>query len=392
VGGALSGGASSSASAGTSASGSAGAASAGSTPLFVSLGFQHGCAVTSAGGVKCWGQIGAGQLGDGKTSQPDQAVPAPVDVVGLSAGMVAIAAGGYHSCALSKAGGVKCWGRNSYGQLGNDSTENSAVPVDVVGLASGAVEIQAGINHTCAKLADGTLQCWGSNRWGELGDGTGSMSADSDAKTPRTLSALGPVGSFSLGEGSTCAVTSAGSAQCWGDNSSGQLGTGTQEDALTPAQVVGLEAGVAQISMSGSFACAVTMGGTAKCWGENTSSQLGDDTTQRALTPVDVLGLTNVKVIQAGYVHTCALTADATVKCWGSDENGQVGTDHTGNERTPFQVPSLSGVVQLSTHSSTNCVVLSSPATIKCWGTNSYGELGNDGGSKSRTPKTLPGF
>ena len=379
-------------SAGSSAAGAAGASGADSTPLFVSLGFQHGCAITSAGGVKCWGQTDTGQLGDGQTMQASKAVPAPVDVVGLSSGMVAVTAGGHHSCALSKAGGVKCWGENNYGQLGNGSSEDSAVPVDVVGLAAGVVEVQAGSNHTCAKLEDGTLQCWGSNRWGDLGDGTGTMEATGDAKTPRAVPELGPVGSFSLAEGSTCAVTAAGSAQCWGNNNFGQLGTAGEEVALVPTQVVGLEAGVTQISVSGGFGCATTDQGTGKCWGRNTSTQLGNNTNQASLTPVDVLGLTNAKEIQAGYVHTCALLADATVKCWGSDENGQVGTNHTGNESTPFLIPGLSGVVQLSTSSSTNCVVLSSPATIKCWGTNSYGELGDDGGSKSRTPRTLPGF
>jgi alpha-tubulin suppressor-like RCC1 family protein len=370
---------------------SPGTTAPGDTQLYVSLGTQHGCAVTSAGGVKCWGLLDQGQLGNGTATPANEAVPAPVAVIGLDSAMVAVAAGGHHSCALGKDGGMKCWGENRFGQLGNDSTEDSSVPVEVVGLPAAVVEVQAGFDHTCAKLEDGTLWCWGGNRQGELGDGSGEALGTGDAHIPREVPGLGPVRAFSLGAMATCAVTQAGSAKCWGDNRNGKLGTGTTESALSPVQVVGLETGVTQISANGSCTCAVMDLGTAKCWGQNTSGQLGNATTEPSLVPVDVIGLSDATLIQVGYEHACALLADATVKCWGSDTRGELGSHRDAdNARVPG--PGLSGVVQLSTAGLTNCTVLSSPATIECWGTNSYGELGDDRGSYSPTPRTLPGF
>lgn len=389
-GGASSGGASSSG--GSSAiDGAGGSSSAGNTPLFVGLGTWHGCAITSSGGVKCWGLVDKGALGHGISTPVGQAVSEPVAVTGLDSGMVAVTSGDYHSCALSEDGAVKCWGDNYFGQLGNDSKEGSAVPVDVVGLPSRVLEVRAGNGYTCAKVEDATLWCWGANRNGELGDGSGDSSGRGDAQTPREVPGLGAVRSFALGEGSTCAVTQDGSAKCWGKNNAGQLGVGTTEGALSPAQVVGLETGITGVSVGASFTCAITEEGTGKCWGQNTSGQLGNGSTEPSFVPVDVLELTDAEVIQAGYVHTCALLADSSVKCWGSDTNGQLGS-HTdsNNEVTPGL--ELSGVVQLSTNGSSNCAVLSSPSTIQCWGSNSYGKLGNDAGGTYRTPRTLPGF
>jgi len=375
-----------------SGSGSASPAAnvAGNTPLHVSLGLNHGCAVTSSGGVRCWGLPDEGQLGNGESQPEGEAVPEPVAATGLNSGMVAVAAGGYHSCALGKDGSVQCWGKNGFGQLGNDSSEDSAIPVAVSGLPA-AVEIQAGYGHTCARLEDDTLRCWGSNRWGELGDGSSDMSGQSDAHTPREVPGLGPVLSFALGVDNTCAVTRSGSAKCWGNNNSGQLGTGTTEAAPSPVQVVGLETGVTQIGVGSSVGCAVTAQGTAKCWGDNNRGQLGDKTTVRSLLPVDVSDLTDAVVIQPGYVHTCVLTTDASVKCWGDGSNGQLGS-HTDADNKSQPGPGLSGVVQLSSQGSSNCAVLSSPKTIQCWGSNSYGVLGTDGGGSARTPQTLPGF
>ena len=132
----------------------------------VKVGNGHTCAL-SGGGMKCWGYNGAGQLGDGGTANS----PTPVDVSGLTSGVSAIATGQYYTCALTSGGGVKCWGNNSNDQLGDGSTTNRSTPVDVSGLTSGVSAIATGVSHTCA-LSGGGVKCWGNNTNGQLGDDT----------------------------------------------------------------------------------------------------------------------------------------------------------------------------------------------------------------------------
>jgi alpha-tubulin suppressor-like RCC1 family protein len=386
------------------------------TSTAISAGGFHTCALTTGGGVKCWGDNAYGQLGDGTTTSKST----PVDVSGLSSGVKAISAGFYHTCALTSAGGVKCWGNNGSGQLGDGTTTNKTTPVDVSGL-SGVAAISAGGYHTCALTSGGGAKCWGSNAYGQLGDGTTMQKT-----TPVAVSGLSSgVVAISGGYYHTCALTTGGGVKCWGYNEFGQLGDGTASGpekcsetacSTTPVDVSGLTGGVTAISGGRDHTCALTSAGEVKCWGENGFGQLGDGTASGpekcpsgsacSTTPVDVVGLTSgVKAISTGYFHTCALTSAGGVKCWGNDEHGQLGDGTaSGPEKcpgppggnpcstTPVDVSGLtSGAAAISAGGAHTCA-LTTGGGVKCWGQNEYGQLGDGTTTDKPTPVGVIGF
>lgn len=339
----------------------------------VDTGNGHTCALTSGGGVKCWGDNTDGQLGDGSTTQSST----PVDVSGLTSGVIAISAGGSHTCALTSSGGVKCWGRNANGQLGDGSTTQSSTPVNVSGLTSGVVAITAGGSHTCALTTTGEVKCWGSNGNGQLGDGSTTGSSTPVDVTGLTSSAT----SISAGNTHTCVVTDSGGAQCWGSNFTGALGDGTFFQRTTPVDVSGLTSGVAIVSAGAGFTCALMTGGGAQCWGMNSLGQVGDETTTTRFSPVDVSGLTSgATAISAGGSHACALTNTAETRCWGSTYYGQSGNGRDRLRTTAVDVTGLtSGAVAVSTGRDHACAVTDSGG-VQCWGSNLAGQIGDGTG------------
>ena len=345
-------------------------------------------------GVKCWGLSGSGQLGDGRT----YGGLVPVDVIGLGRGVAAISAGGDHTCALTESGAVKCWGANSSGQLGDGTRTNSSVAVDVSGLGSGVQAISAGTDHTCALTVSGAVKCWGSNGYGQLGDGTRTNSS-----VAVDVSGLGSgVQAISAGNRDTCAVTDSGAVKCWGWNRFGQLGDGTRTDSSVPVDVSGLGSGVAVIRTGGKHTCALTVSGAVKCWGRNRWGQLGDGATTDKVprgvdssVPVDVRGLgSGVAAISAGTDHTCALTVSGGVKCWGRNLAGELGdgSETPSYSFVPVDVRGLgSGVVAISAGINHTCALTNSGG-VKCWGNNSSGELGDGSATDRPAPVDVRGL
>ena len=357
----------------------------GSDVAAVAAGSEHTCVLNTAGGVKCWGRNKYGQLGDGTTTGSD----APVDVLGLASGVAAVSAGPFHTCAVTTSGGLKCWGSNWLGQVGDGTNTDQLTPVDVIGLTSGVTAVASGWFHSCALTTLGGVQCWGHNFYGQLGDGTTSGST-----VPLDVIGLtSGVSAVSAGLSHTCAMTTANVPKCWGRNHAGQLGDGTTAEQLIPLDVTELPTGVAGVSAGYTHTCALTTSGGLKCWGSNWSGQVGNGTTVNQLTPVDVIGLTSgAASVSGGASHTCAVTTTGGLKCWGSNFRGQLGNGTTTNSFTPVEVSGLTvDVATVSAGGDTTCA-LTTAGGLKCWGSNFAGKLGDGTSTDRSTPADVIGL
>jgi alpha-tubulin suppressor-like RCC1 family protein/Tol biopolymer transport system component len=297
----------------------------------VSSGNDSVCALTTGGGVKCWGHNTFGGLGDGTTEDS----LTPVDVVGLTSGVSAVSTGSGFACALV-GDGVKCWGINNFGQVGDGTCSlQSTTPVDVLGLTSGVAGIAAGDNHACAVLSDGTVKCWGLNSYGQLGNGLYDPSCQ-----PADVVGLGAtISSLSLGYGYSCALTTDGGVKCWGLNLSGVLGNGTYDNSPTPTDVVGLSSGVTAIAAGEGNTCAITSAGGLTCWGNNVFYQLREGIGDDSNVPVDRLEYpSNVYRVSVGTLEICIILNSRQMVCWGQNTNGEVGNDTTTPVLYPFNL------------------------------------------------------
>jgi alpha-tubulin suppressor-like RCC1 family protein len=347
----------------------------------IAVGNDHACALTSAGGVKCWGANEYGELGIGTTDHTSH--PNPADVPGLTSGVTAIATGDFGTCAATIASGVKCWGRNTYGQLGNGTTIDSSVPVSVIGLTSGITALAMGETHTCAVTSGGGALCWGWNQYGALGNGSTVQSS-----TPvKVVGLTRGVTAVAVGQTYSCALTSRGAVRCWGFSM--QLGNGSFDfDSHTPVAVTGLGTGVTGITANNEDACAVTSVGSVKCWGINAWGQLGiaPKVMMGAPTPVGVAGLRNAATaIAAATRDTCALTRGGGVMCWGDNTNGELGNGTTTNSSTPVVVSGLTGATAIAAGFLMTCALVNKGG-VECWGNNTAGELGDGTTTNHLTP------
>lgn len=361
------------------------------TKIQLSLGFYHSCGTSGDGAPWCWGRNNRGQLGNDSTS----AKLTPTRLSALPRAAI-LSAGPDHTCAVTEAGRAVCWGLNEYGQLGDGSKTSKRVPTEVSGFASGAKHIAAGDNHSCAVTLDGKVLCWGDNSAGQLGN-----NSTVNSLTPIEVDGLveTEVEAVAAGRSHTCALTRAGEVLCWGLNSVGQLGDNSTDDSPVPVRVAGL-AGVIAItagrgkasSATADHACALKETGGVVCWGYNGDGRLGNDSSTDSPFPVEVSGLdSGVMAVSAGTGHVCALRDDQTVWCWGANSQSQLGDGTLERSFVPVQAE-IDSVVALGAGAAHTCAIKSDDS-VWCWGYNKYGQLGNnkDGtsteeGSRSRVP------
>lgn len=341
----------------------------------ISAGASHSCAVTYGGAAVCWGYGAWGQLGNASTENS----LVPVSVIGMSSGVTQISAGGNHTCAV-QAGAAKCWGYNNMGQLGDNSTTNRTAPVHVSGLSADVAQVSAGGTFTCA-VHGGAARCWGEGAGGRIGNG-----ATTNRTTPALVTGLGSgvsQVSASNGGGHACAVHN-GAAKCWGFGPEGRLGNGGTADSTTAVDVAGLSSSVSQVVAGWRHTCAIH-GGAAKCWGYGVDGRLGNGSVADSLFPVGVTGLdSGVSHISLSWSHACAVQGGA-LKCWGFGGSGRLGDGYASNRTTPVDVAGLSSDVSfVSAGVLHTCAAHSGRA--KCWGNNEVGRLGDGTTSNRPTP------
>jgi alpha-tubulin suppressor-like RCC1 family protein len=338
-------------------------------------GYRHSCQALGTGIARCWGYNGAGQLGDGTTTDRST----PVQVTGLTKA-VSVSTGDYHSCALMAGGKVKCWGYNAYGQLGDNTSADSATPVQVLSLGSPAVGVTVGDEGSCALLVGGKVKCWGHNDSGQLGDGT-----TTDSSKPVLVRNLKNAIDVEAGEYHTCATKADGTEWCWGYNLYGQLGNGTTTDSLVPTRVVGIKHAV-DTEVGELTSCALTAAGKVSCWGYGAHGSRGDGTTTETRTqPVAVSGLSNVVKFSYGYYNGCVVIKSGNELCWGYNEYGEVGDGSTADALTPRPVVQLGKVADLGIGYE-HALALLKNGQAKAWGYNGYGQLGDNTTTDSPVP------
>lgn len=288
--------------------------------------------------------------------------------------------GGTHTCAIVQDGSVKCWGSNLFGQLGDGKFNSAAnfTPVTVK-LDAPVMSIATGAGHSCALTTQGTVACWGRNDNGQLGNGN-----TVDAAQPQMVKGLSgamyPVaGAKYLAAGGlhSCVVLNGGKVKCWGANTNGQLGNGTAVSSTVPVEVSSLS-NVSQVALGSSFSCAVLINGDVQCWGSNEFGQLGNGTKVPKQAPGKILNLGGKKAftITAGSDHACVRLTDNAVKCWGWNGHYQQGEKITsGYNLLPTDIKSLGNVSGIAAGGDFTCAI-ANDKTIKCLGGNNWGQLG----------------
>jgi len=367
----------------------------------------HTCAVTSDNKALCWGDSTYGQVGFGNIAGSGVAVPVfAVDGSSFLSSVRQVTAGGRHSCAVLLNNQARCWGDNTYGQLGSGgpSIDHAAVVLNGPGTGplTGVRSIGAGYNHTCALLVSGQVRCWGFNNGGQLGDGTTTgRPRPVGVRSTNGTAPLTDAVQLSVGAHHACVTLESGQARCWGVGEHGRIGDGTQIDRKRAVVVRnetgrGPLTGVRQVVAGGTHTCALVSGGQVRCWGLNAAHQLGTQgpATQRLL-PVIVRVRTGSQPPFTGAVAlgtanntTCAVLASGQVRCWGDDGQAELGNGPATGQIGPVAVRSpaggidpppgpgnLTGITQVGGGGDHLCARRANGRAY-CWGANGSGQIG----------------
>ena len=370
----------------------------------ISVGKSHSCTIFN-GNAYCWGDNTNGELGNNASSATPQATPVAVNTTGVLSGktLTQIGTGTGFSCALDSAGLAYCWGLNTSGQLGNNSTTQSNVPVAVstAGVLAGKTltQLSVGQAFACALDTAGVAYCWGYGQEGELGNNT----VLANSSVPVLVNTAGVLAGktltqISAGYEHACALDSAGAAYCWGYNGNGGLGNNSTTQSPVAVVAAGALSGktITNISAGNGFSCALDSTGVAYCWGLNTSGQLGINSTTQSLVPVAVstagalAGKTITQISVTANDHACALDATGVAYCWGLNTNGQLGNNSTTQSNVPVAVSTagvLAGktITQITAGYAHSCA-MDAAGTAYCWGLGATGQLGNNSTSQSLVP------
>ncbi len=341
----------------------AGTVDVGSPVIQAAAGSHHTCVLLVNGAVRCWGLGIYGQLGYGNTNNigADE-TPVSTGSVDIGGTVIQLAAGFSHTCALLNTGTVHCWGRGDSGRLGYSNTidvgdDEAPVSAGIVYVGGTVTQLAAGSYHTCALTDTGAVRCWGRGAHGQLGYGnTNDIGDDEIPASAGMVDVGGTVTQLAAGANHTCALTDTGAVRCWGYGRYGQLGYGNTNDIgddEIPASAGMVDVGgtVTQLAAGANHTCALLNTGAVRCWGLGNYGQLGygdtnnigDDEIPASVGIVDVGG--TVTAVAAGALHTCALMDTGAVRCWGRGTYGQLGygnTNNIGNDESPSSVDTVS--------------------------------------------------
>jgi len=333
----------------------------------VTAGGAHTCAINTGSSLYCWGSNSFGQVGADTMNTPHR--------VGAAGVWSTVTAGLNHTCGITKAKNLYCFGYNGNGQVGDGTTDSPRLSLHRVGAAGVWARVSAGGNHTCAITQAENLYCWGNNDSGQVGDGTDT--------TPRlSLFRVGAAGVWarvSAGGNHTCAITQAENLYCWGNNGSGQTGDGTINPAPLDLHRVGA-AGVWSGVIAGlRHTCGITKAKNLYCWGENGFGQTGDGTIDTPRLSLHRVGAAGVwSSANAGNAHTCGVTQAKNLYCWGYNLYGQVGDGTIDTPRLSLFRVGAAGVWSSVEAGSFHTCGITQAKNLYCWGNNTFGEVGDN--------------
>lgn len=308
-----------------------------------------------------------------------QYTSAPAAGSALCTPFLQVDAGELHTCSKLSNGKAYCWGSGDWGRLGNSANQGTLGPSPVSQGNNTVVQISSGSVNTCAVLDSGRVVCWGLGTSGRLGNG-GTASVN----TPVFVTGITNAVQVSTGQAHACCLLRTGYVMCWGNGANGRLGNNNTANQNTPVNVLGISNAV-QISSGSEHSCAVLSTGSVVCWGRGDSGQLGDALLSlTASIPVAVSGITNALHVKAGVVHSCTVLRTGDVRCWGSGSYGRLGDAGTSQRTTPVTVTGITNAVQVSVGTDHTCATLST-GIVRCWGYGSNGQLGHGSSPATQT-------